>query len=106
MSVLSMLTLCIACLVPAPYLKKASRGDEPLPAVRSPNAVFASSENAILSQLNLTKEQLAQLNANNLTAQKRYVEIREKFKRMVTCGPKCEPMTPLPTGTRAKPNAS
>lgn len=81
MSSLMLFALSLACLAPVANLKKPTKGDEPLPAVRSPGTMFSSTEDFIFAQLNLTKEQHAQLNANNLAAQQKYAEIRQQFKK-------------------------
>ncbi len=83
MSVLTMLTLSIAVVWPiTPDVKatKKTKTDEPLPALRSPGDMFASSEEGIYALLNLSADQLKALRANNLAAQKSYSAIRAKFK--------------------------
>jgi len=85
MSALTMFTLWIACLVPFPMdtraNKKITQGDEPKPAVKAPGDMFASSEEGIYAQLNLTADQLKALRANNLAAHQSYEAIRAKFRK-------------------------
>lgn len=83
MSVLTMLTLSIAVAWPfAPDAKatKKTKADDPRPAIRSPGDMFASSEDAIYSQLNLTSDQLRALRANNLAAKRSYAATQARFK--------------------------